>query len=60
MVIRGKSCRERSEGTIVLWRIKRSGMRTGRMTRVYVTSKLHGFRLNPRGLVDIVSPMVCI
>lgn len=62
-VIRGKSSRERSEGTIVFGRrIKKNSMRTGRVTCAYVTSKLRRLGPEPGSLLeaDIASPMVCM
>lgn len=62
-VIRGKSCREKSEGTIVLGRrIKKSPRRTGRVTCAYVTLKLDRLGPEPGSLVEahISSPMVNI
>lgn len=58
--MRGKSGREKSEGTIVLRRsIKRSTTRAGRVTCAYVTSKLHRLGPKPGRLAeaDIASPM---
>lgn len=60
-VVREKSRREKSEGTIVFGRrIKTSTMRTGKVTCAYVTSKLHRLGPEPGSLLeaDIASSMV--